>query len=794
MFRYLLPFFLFLSTNALAQNGILRGRVKDAINNEGIPLATIGLQNTGKGLKSDLEGNFEFTKLTPGLYNVEVSYVGYKKKVVYEIAVDNSKPTFIEILLDKSQLEVKEVTVKGRKDKTEESPLSLRTIGVNEIQRNPGGNRDISKVIQSLPGAGSSVGFRNDIIIRGGGPAENRFYLDGIEIPNINHFATQGANGGPVGILNVDFLQDVGYYSASFPSNRGNTLSSVFDFKMKNPRTDGWHGAFTVGSSDIGLRAEGPVNDKSALMVSLRRSYLKFLFTALELPFLPTYNDVQVKYKYNIDKKNEITYLLLGAYDVAVLNTGNNKTEQQKYILGTLPEQTQWNYTNGVIYKHYKKKSFQTIVLSRNMLDNNATKYPDNDRSKPKSLQYQSQEIENKLRIENTVREGDLKINYGLSTEYVKYNNKTYNLLSLPNGIIDTIDYSSAIAFLKYGAFGQISKPFFNDDLTLSAGLRIDGNSFSSNMSNPLKQLSPRFSASYKLTNQFNINFNTGLYYQTPSYTMLGFKDSSNVYINKQNNLQYIQCAHLVGGLEYSTNKNSRFTVEGFYKRYNHYPQSVQRGLSLANAGGDFGVVGNEAVQSLSQGRAYGIELFAQQKLFKGFYGLMAITLFRSEFTNANTAAFAPSNWDQRFIINLTAGKKLKRNWEAGAKFRLTGGRPYTPYDTSLSSVTYVWDVAKQGQFDYNRVNQSRLPVNHQLDIRIDKKYFFKHWNLNLFLDIQNAYKFAAKDQDILTVQRDANGNALLDPSSTNPPRYQIKFLDNSTGTVLPTIGIIIEY
>jgi hypothetical protein len=389
---------------------------------------------------------------------------------------------------------------------------------------------------------------------------------------------------------------------------------------------------------------------------------------------------------------------------------------------------------------------------------------------------------------------GDWKLNYGMGTEYVKYNNKTYNLLSLPNGIIDTIDYRSAIAFLKYGVFGQLSKPFFNDDLTLSAGFRFDGNSFSSEMSNPLKQFSPRFSASYKLTRRWNVNFNTGLYYQTPSYTMLGFKDSTDVYINRQNNLRYIECAHLVGGLEYNTNKNSRFTIEGFYKKYNHYPQSVQRGLSLANAGGDFGVVGNEAVESLSEGRAYGIELFAQQKLFKGFYGLMAVTLFRSEFTNANTNVLAPSNWDQRYIVNLTAGKKFKRNWEAGAKFRLTGGRPYTPYDTSLSSVTYVWDVTKQGQFDYSLVNQNRLPVNHQLDIRIDKKYFFKHWNLNLFLDIQNVYKFAAKDQDILTVKRDANGAPLPDPSSSNPPRYQLQFLDNSTGTILPTIGIILEY
>lgn len=778
----------------MAQRGNIRGKVRDAINNEPISFATVALQNTGIGAKSDIDGNFEFKALSPGLYNIEVTYVGYKKKVLFEIAVDNTKPTFVEVLLEKSQQEIREVKVQARKDKTEESPLSLRSIGVNEIQRNPGGNRDISKVIQSLPGAGSSVGYRNDIIIRGGGPSENRFYLDGIEIPNLNHFATQGANGGPVGILNVDFLSDVAYYSGSFPANRGNTLSSVLDLKQKNPRTDGWHAAFTLGSSDIGLRTEGPVNKQSGLMISVRRSYLKALFTALQLPFLPTYNDVQIKYKYTINKKNEITYLLLGAYDVSVLNTANNETEQQKYILGYLPEQTQWNYTNGIVYKHYRKNSFQTLVLSRNMLNNEAYKHVNNDRNLPRTLEYVSREIENKFRFEHTLRWHDWKINAGLGTEYVKYGNNTYNVISLPNGIIDTINYQAAIEFFKYGLFGQVSKPFFDDNLTLSAGIRMDGNSFSSNMANPLRQLSPRFSASYKLNSRFNINMNSGLYYQTPAYTMLGYKNAANVYVNRENNLRYIQCAHLVGGIEYSTTKNSRVTVEAFYKKYDHYPQSVSRGISLANAGGDFSVVGNEAVQSASEGRAYGIEFFAQQKLYKGFYGLMAVTLFRSEFTNASTNSFAPSNWDQRVLVNLTAGKKLKRNWEIGAKFRFTGGRPYTPYDTVLSSISYVWDVAQSGQLNYNRVNQNRLPVNHQLDMRVDKKYYFKRWNLNLFLDIQNLYRFAAKEQDILTVQRDGAGQPLPDLNAVNPPRYQVKFLGNNTGTILPTIGLIIEY
>lgn len=167
--------FILVSIISLAQNGIIRGKITDAINNEPIALAVVGVQNTTVGTKTDSDGKFELKELKPGLYNIEITYVGYGKKVLYEIAVDNAKATYVDITLEKRATEMKEVKVTTRKDKNEESPLHLRTIGVNEIQRNPGGNRDISKVIQSLPGAGLSVGFRNDIIIRGGGPSKTVF-------------------------------------------------------------------------------------------------------------------------------------------------------------------------------------------------------------------------------------------------------------------------------------------------------------------------------------------------------------------------------------------------------------------------------------------------------------------------------------------------------------------------------------------------------------------------------------------------------------------------------------------
>ena len=202
----------------------------------------------------------------------------------YEVQVSTAKPTILNIPLTETSSELKEFEIVANPFvKKEESPISMRTINSAEIYRNPGGNRDISKVIQILPGVASSASFRNDIIVRGGAPSENRFFLDGIEVPNINHFATQGSSGGPVGMLNVNFIQEVDFYAGAFPTNRGNALSSVMDFKQIEGNDEKLTGSFMLGSSDVGLTLNGPMGKKSSFIFSARRSYLQFLFKALKL-------------------------------------------------------------------------------------------------------------------------------------------------------------------------------------------------------------------------------------------------------------------------------------------------------------------------------------------------------------------------------------------------------------------------------------------------------------------------------------------------------------------------------
>lgn len=780
---------------AEAQNGTIKGRVFDEKNNEPLPFTNIIIFGTNIGSTSDLDGNFIFTGITPGFVKLAASSVGYETVISAEVQVTNAKTVFIDIPMRETPIQLEQVVVKASPfRKTEESPVSMRTLGIGDIEKNPGGNRDISKVIQSLPGVASTVSFRNDLIVRGGGPSENRFYLDGVEIPNLNHFATQGSSGGPVGIVNVDFIREVDFYSGAFPANRGNSLSSVLEMKQIDGNKERLVVKGSIGASDLSLALNGPLSERSTFFFSARRSYLQFLFNLIGLPFLPTYNDFQFKTKTRFDLKNELTVIGIGAIDNSTLNTGiKNPTEDQRYILNYLPVNNQWNYAIGAVYKHFRKNSFDTWVFSRNMLNNESYKHQNNDENLPRTLDYVSQEMENKFRYENSSRINQYKLIAGGGGEYAKFNTSSFQQVFIPlaEDTLRSINYGSELDLFKYHFFGQVSRNFNDDRLILSLGLRTDGNTYSENMSNLLNQLSPRFSAALAITDKFFLNFNTGRYYQQPSYTTLGFRNSLGELVNKNNNLKYIASNHLVAGVEYRRNEASKMTLEGFYKHYANYPVSVLDSISLANKGGDFGVYGNEEVTSTGSGRAYGFEVFLRDKIMDQVDVILSYTYVRSEFKDFNDA-FVPSSWDNRHLLNLTLGKEFKKNWNVGAKWRFVGGSPYTPWDINRSSLRDAWDVRRQGYLDYSRFNTLRTGSFHQLDMRIDKQYFFEKWSLDLYVDVQNLYNFKqAGAPNLVTVTDDA-GNDLIDPVFGN--RYQVKQVVNESGTVLPTIGIIVEF
>jgi len=798
MKKLLLLVLLFTAFNAYSQHPIkatIKGRVFDATSNEPLPFTNLVVYGTTQGTTSDLDGNFIIENIHPGFIKIAASSVGYESYISPEVMVTNSKAMYIDIPMVKANIELEEIVVKASPfRKPEESPVSMRTLGIRDLERNPGGNRDVSKVIQALPGVASTVSFRNDVIVRGGGPSENRFFLDGIEIPNLNHFATQGASGGPVGIVNIDFIREIDFYSGAFPANRGNALSSVLEMKQIDGNKDRIVTKAAIGATDVSLALNGPLSDKTTFLFSARRSYLEFLFDVIGLPFLPTYNDFQFKVKTKFDQKNELTVLGIGAIDVSTLNTDiENPTESQKYILDYLPYFNQWNYAIGAVYKHFRKNSFDTWVFSRNMLNNEAYKHEDNDENKPFVTDYVSQEIENKLRYEKSSRFNGYKLITGAGLEYAKYNNSTFQKVFIPlaEDTIRSIQFGSSLDLFKWNIFGQLSRGFLDEKLILSVGLRADANNYSENFKNLFSNLSPRFSAAYGLTEKFFINMSTGRFLQQPAYTILGYQSKEGVFVNKLNNLKFLKADHAVLGIEYRRTPNSKMTLEGFYKGYSDYPVSVNDSISLANKGGDFGVYGNEEVLSTGTGRSYGIEAYVREKLFKKIDVIASYTLVRSEF-KGKSGGYVPSVWDNGHIVNLTLSREFENEWYIGLKWRYVGGSPYTPYDLYRSSLIEAFNANSKGYPDYSRFNSERLDAFHQLDIRVDKQFYYNKWSLTLYADVQNAYNFQTKEQPFILAVNDDNGQKIIIPG--NPPRYLLKEVSSTAGTVLPTIGIIVEF
>ena len=518
----------------------IKGTVIDKNSRQPLEFINVMIIGLNKGSVTNAEGRFTIEQVPPGIYRLQASAIGYKSVTTSEYIL-STKNLNIPIEMEENLTELEGVTITASPFRRDvESPVSLRIIGIQEIEKSPGANLDISRIVQSYPGvAFSPIGYRNDLIVRGGAPSENRFYLDGVEIPNINHFSTQGASGGPVGILNADLIREVNFYTGAFPADKGNALSSVLDFKLRDGDMERNSLKATLGASEVSLASNGHIGKKTSYLVSVRQSYLQFLFDMLDLPFLPTFTDAQFKLKTRFNEQNELTVLGLGGIDNMRLNTKAD-SEDNEYILSYLPKIKQETFTVGAVYRHYAGAHVQSAVVSHSYLNNRNTKYRRNDESHPDNLmlRLRSTEQETKLRLENSTTFRNWKINLGINLDYSQYTNTTFQRVYTNQP--QTFDYHTYLGILRWGLFGTINYTSMDDRFTASLGLRADANDYSSTMKNLSDQLSPRLSLSYQLADHWFASGNAGLYYQLPAYTALGFKNNNGTFANKYN-LRYMK-------------------------------------------------------------------------------------------------------------------------------------------------------------------------------------------------------------------------------------------------------------
>ncbi|MBI2428328.1 MAG: TonB-dependent receptor [Ignavibacteriales bacterium] len=760
MIYKILTLFIFSSLLSFAQEtvrqtGILTGTVIAVVTKEPIAGATVLLQGTAIGTATDVDGNFSIDNVTIGTYNVRVSALGFEPKIKTDVVVAVGRQMRMTIELTESILQFEGVTITGEYfSKSPDAPMSVQTLGAEEIRRLPGGFEDVVRAISILPGVAQVQAGRNDLIVRGGAPSENLFVIDNIEVANINHFGTQGASGGPLSYVNLDFVSETSFKTGGFGAKYGDKLSSVLTIDLREGRTDHIGGKGTISASQFGLNLEGPVNENGSFLFSARRSYLDFIFKAAGFSFVPEYWDFFGKLNYKLSPKDQINVLAIAALDeIKYFNDTYEKQYDNSRILGNSQNQV----VGGVSWRHLLNSGFTNLTLSQTAIRYDFLQF---DSLLIPIFRSGSDENETSLRADAVFQAGKgTEVSFGIIGKYVSFSSDIFlrtfwtnfgQNLSI-NSSLDTIAYKSAV-------YIQVSHSLLNN-LRLTAGGRMDYfNLIADDMS-----FSPRMSLSYAASPLLTFNVSVGQYHQAPSYIWLVANR-----INRS--LRYINVDQYIAGIEYLIRADVKVSLEAYRKVYEDYPVSMTRTyLVMANTGAGFGgsedgyaSFGLDPLTSGGSGIAHGIEFFLQKKFSEvSCYGLVSISYNESRF-KALDGVSRPNSFDQKWIVNLGGGYILNESWEFSGKFRYSTGRPYTPYNAN-------------GTQNISAINSARIDANHSLDLRIDHRWNFERWNLITYVDVQNVYN--RKPIDI--------------------PRYDEqtgKLKESDAIGLLPSIGISAEF
>ncbi len=700
-------------------SGAVKGTVFDAATKEPLIGASVVAIGTNFGAATGIDGAFLINNLPPGTYQLRATLIGYKPLIVTDIVVAPGRQNDISFPLQVLPIDLDAVVVEADYFKfTADEPVSALSLNAEEIRRAPGGLEDVVRAISVLPGVVQVSAGRNDLIVRGGGASENLYVLDGVEVPNINHFGTQGATGGPLSLVNLDYVRDVTFSTGGFGVRYGDKLSSVLSIDLRNGRDDRLGGKATISASQFGLNAEGPIGSEGSFLFSARRSYLDFIFKAAGFGFVPEYWDFLGKASFNADQNNQFSFLLLGALDNVRFF---NNTEDQRYSNSRILGNSQDQYISSLSWRRLLDKGFITVALGRSFVSYD---FLQSDSLLNPVFASDSKEGETSLRADAVLlTDRHTELSFGIQGKLLRTRG---GLFAAPNPYVALPflpDSDWDTTALKGAAYAQLSRLFF-DRLRVSAGVRLDY----FNMIDEPVSLGPRASVSYQVTPLTSLNLSAGVYHQSPSMIWL----VSNP-LNTR--LRHIEVKQVIAGVEHLIRADTKVRIEGYLKSYSDYPASTERPwLIMANTGAGFGgseegfaSFGFDALASIGSGLSRGLELLVQKRLSEiPCYGIFSLTYGSTEFT-ALDGVSRTGSFDQRLILNLSGGYAIDNRWEISAKFRLGTGTPYTPF-------------LPDGTPDVSALNSGRLPLFHSLDLRVDRRWFFGGWNLITYIDVQNVY------------------------------------------------------
>ncbi len=757
MFLVLLfPFILaFLYTDTIAQNGEIRGRVMDETGRIPLQDANVMIKETVWGAATDKNGYYIINNIPVGIYNISFSYVGYNKIMVTDVVVKSGKIITVnaDLKLNVAEGEIVTVTA-GYFQKPDDAPVSVSSLNHEEIRRSPGAREDVSRMIQNFAGVNPGSDDRNDLIIRGGSPTEVLFVIDNIDIPNPNHFATQGATGGPISLINMEFIENVKFMAGGFTAPYGHKLSGAVDIKLREGSRNEYNGKLDLSFGGAGGYLEGPVNNgRGSFLIGAHRSYLDLFKSVLNYDGVPIYSNIQGKAVYDLNRNNRISLIVMGGTDKIEIIEDNDADDfragvvdtveyddptdfRSEQLTGGVNLRTFWNknlYSNlSVSFSHY---GFSTDVTEKSI---SAIRDENNNLNNEKEIKrasvYKNESTESVTTIKNDFfwsLPGNNGLSFGVYGKNYTFNHEIKIFPYYPDrpdkyGVLPDTEIISRNQKDIYKTGGYINlKKYLGKKLLLNIGGRYDYFSMLEE-----GNFSPRIGFRYSASPRISFNAGAGRYFQNPEFINIT-GDTQNKYALKD-----MGADHIITGMEYLLTGTTRFTLETYYKRYFNYPVVDESGyemISLANTGSDYGSTGSNRLSSKGEGRAYGIETMIQKKVTGHLYGLVSYSY--SEIKHkALDGILRPGTFDNRHVANILLGCRINKKYEISLKWRYAGGRPYTPYDYNSS--------VKEGRgvLDLNRINENRYKDYSRLDLRFDTRDFFSKFTLISYTSIENIF------------------------------------------------------
>lgn len=722
----------------------IRGIILDAGSQSPVSGAVVHIVNThpAKSSISDENGEFIIASVPLGRYDISISFLGYKPAVIPGVLVKSGKEIVLEIKLEEMVEQLQEVLIKGgtpkEKPLNEMAQISARSFTVEETERYAGTWLDPARMASNFAGVMTAGDQRNDIIIRGNSPLGLLWRLEGIDIPNPNHFGTMGTTGGPISILNNNLLGNSDFFTSAFPAEYGNAISGVFDLNIRNGNNQKYEFVAQVGMNGFELGAEGPFskNKKSSYLVNYRYSTLK-IFDALGISFgvsaVPQYQDLSFRLNFPGAKAGKFTLFGVGGFSFIEILDKNKKSSDWSFGRNML----NMRFGSGMgmaglshLFFFDQNSRIKTTFAVSYTRTNARADSAFTDREPVNSYGDNSFEVKYSLNSKFTRKmNAGNNVSIGLSIDYYKVSycdsmlmpGYTYQLLTDTRG--------NAMLFQSFVQWQHK----FSDRWIWYNGLHYQF--FSLNSSQALE---PRSSIKFIAGERHTFSMGLGLHSQVQPrifyFLQTGLPDGSFSQTNL--NLGFSKSNQFVAAYDFLINKNFRLKIETYYQYLHQIPVELkQSSYSIINYGTEFYSERADSLINKGKGRNYGIEVTLEKFLAKNYYFLITASFFESLYTGSDyierSTAFN-GNYVFNFLTGYTIPLGRHNSISLDAKIVNAGGRHYIPVDLENSLLT------GQKVLDLDQAYVPQYPAYFRLDGRMSFKLNRKKFNMELAFDVQN--------------------------------------------------------